>query len=127
MAHKTKERQHIIRGAQELEADNSRPDEFGFPKAPYQADARTGHFGKGSKASGFYYGAAVTVHTKSRGANKVLMMELSVAEFERKSQAGEDWQQNVIKERNAGKEADRKGCFRPDEQQCEPLQLVCSA
>ena len=122
MAHKTKERQHIIRNAQLLEEDNAALDEFGFPKAPYQADARTGHFGKGSKSSGFYYGAAVTVHTKPRGGgNKVLMMELSVAEFERKSQAGEDWQRNVIKERNAGKESERVGCFQLEEQQCEPL------
>lgn len=92
-----------IRGADELEVDNQATDDFDFPDAPYHADARTGHFGKGSKSAGFYYGDKLAVHTKSskKDGGRVLIMELSGKKFDEKMQKGQDWQEQDILSRRS--------------------------
>ena len=103
MAHKTRDRMSKIRGADELEVDNQATDDFDFPDAPYHADARTGHFGKGSKSAGFYYGDKLAVHTKSskKDGGRVLIMELSGKKFDEKMQKGQDWQEQDILSRRS--------------------------
>ena len=110
MAHKTRDRISKIRGADELEEDNRAEDDFGFPDAPYHADARTSHFGKGSKSAGFYYGDTLAVHTKSskKDGGKVLMMELSGKKFDEKMQNGQDWQQQELNHRRSGDRQSRE-------------------
>ena len=60
--------------------------------APFQADARTAYFGKGSKASAFYFGTSVGVHTcdGSKGDPKqsVLMMTIDGEKMEERTKAG---------------------------------------
>ena len=62
------------------------------PMAPFQADARTAYFGKGSKASAFYFGTSVGVHTcdGSKGDPKqsVLMMTIDGEKMEERTKAG---------------------------------------
>jgi len=62
------------------------------PTPPFQADARTAYFGKGSKASAFYFGTSVGVHTcdgaKGDPKRAVLMLTLDEAEMEEKTKAG---------------------------------------
>ena len=60
--------------------------------APFQADARTAYFGKGSKASAFYFGTSVSVHTcdGSKGDPKqsVRMMTIDSEKMEERTKAG---------------------------------------
>ena len=118
MAHKTKERMPVIRHADLLEDDNQ--DHGPFPNAPYQADARTAHFGKGSKASAFYFGTSVEVHTKAAGAKKVLMMSLDERKMEARSKAGQDPWEQELRSRELTQAA-RNECFVDSEKRWNPL------